>query len=159
MKEYIERLINDYDKFMSYALYITGNNYHLSEDLTQHAFIRAIIHPPEHDDGLISWMQTIIRNIYKKHIKKLKRRNEKYLEDMIFVSALPNSNDVELSDEVKKALEEIEHRNIFYDHEVEGLDYAALSEKYNIGINTVRSRLRRVRNSLRRTLGEYNLKN
>ena len=136
-----------------------------AEDLTQEAMIRAFqsFHRYRRDLPFANWLYRIIVNL---HIDALRRRPKVWIdsvEDLPGVSELPDlqsdPSDLVLSREIdvrlQRALNALptEFRTSVVLCDIEGLSYEEIAEVMQCSIGTVRSRIHRGRNQLRRLLG------
>jgi len=136
-----------------------------AEDLTQEAMIRAFtsFHRYRRDLPFANWLYRIIVNL---HIDELRRRPKAWIdsvEDMPGVAELPDFNsdpsDLILSQEIDTRLQQAlcalpkEFRTAVVLCDIEGLSYEEIATVMRCSIGTVRSRIHRGRNQLRRFLG------
>ncbi|MBI3912423.1 MAG: sigma-70 family RNA polymerase sigma factor [Armatimonadetes bacterium] len=146
------------------AYRLTGSHVE-AEDLTQEAMIRAYqsFHRYRRDLPFANWLYRIIVNL---HIDALRRRPKAWIDS---VDDLPGA--VELPDlesdpadqvisqqldvRLQQALGQLsrEFRTAVVLCDVEGLSYEEIAEVMQCSIGTVRSRIHRGRNHLRRLLG------
>jgi len=136
-----------------------------AEDLTQEAMVRAFqsFHRYRRDLPFANWLYRIIVNL---HIDELRRRPNAWIdsvEDMAGLHELPDLNsdpsDLVLSQEIDTTLQQAlnslpkEFRTAVVLCDIEGLSYEEIAEVMRCSIGTVRSRIHRGRNQLRRYLG------
>lgn len=136
-----------------------------AEDLTQEAMVRAYqsFHRYRRDLPFANWLYRIIVNL---HIDELRRRPKAWIdsvEDMPGLMELPDINsdpsDLILSQEIDTRLQQAlnalpkDFRTAVVLCDIEGLSYEEISEVMQCSIGTVRSRIHRGRNQLRRLLG------
>jgi RNA polymerase sigma-70 factor (ECF subfamily) len=136
-----------------------------AEDLTQEAMIRAFtsFHRYRRDLPFANWLYRIIVNL---HIDELRRRPKAWIdsvEDMPGLAELPDFNsdpsDLILSQEIDTRLQQAlcalpkEFRTAVVLCDIEGLSYEEIANVMRCSIGTVRSRIHRGRNQLRRFLG------
>lgn len=136
-----------------------------AEDLTQEAMIRAYnsFHRYRRDLPFANWLYRIIVNL---HIDELRRRPKAWIdsvEDMPALAELPDFNsdpaDLVLSQEIDSRLQKAlsllpkEFRMAVILCDIEGLSYEEIAVVMGCSIGTVRSRIHRGRNQLRRSLG------
>lgn len=146
------------------AYRITGSHAG-AEDLTQEAMVRAYqsFHRYRRDLPFANWLYRIIVNL---HIDALRRRPKAWVEsveDMTGVNELPDVNsdpsDLVLSQEIDTRLQHAlnalpkDFRTSVVLCDIEGLSYEEIAEVMGCSIGTVRSRIHRGRNQLRRLLG------
>lgn len=136
-----------------------------AEDLTQEAMIRAFtsFHRYRRDLPFANWLYRIIVNL---HIDELRRRPKAWIdsvEDLPALAELPDFNsdpsDLILSQEIDTHLQQAlcalprEFRTAVVLCDIEGLSYEEIANVMHCSIGTVRSRIHRGRNQLRRFLG------
>lgn len=136
-----------------------------AEDLTQEAMVRAFqsFHRYRRDLPFANWLYRIIVNL---HIDELRRRPKAWIDsvdDMPGVLELPDLNsdpsDLVLSREIDTCLQQAlaalpkDFRTAVVLCDIEGLSYEEIAQVMGCSIGTVRSRIHRGRNQLRRTLG------
>jgi len=135
-----------------------------AEDLTQEAMIRAYtsFHRYRRDLPFANWLYRIIVNL---HIDELRRRPKAWIdsiETLPGLAELPDYNsdpsDLVLSMEIDTRLQQAlcalpkEFRTAVVLCDVEGLSYEEIAGVMGCSIGTVRSRIHRGRNQLRRFL-------
>lgn len=136
-----------------------------AEDLTQEAMVRAYqsFHRYRRELPFANWLYRIIVNL---HIDELRRRPKAWIdsvEDMPGVMELPDVNsdpsDLVLSQEIDTRLQQAlnslpkDFRTAVVLCDIEGLSYEEIADVMRCSIGTVRSRIHRGRNQLRRFLG------
>jgi RNA polymerase sigma-70 factor, ECF subfamily len=136
-----------------------------AEDLTQEAMVRAYqsFHRYRRELPFANWLYRIIVNL---HIDELRRRPKAWIdsvEDMPGLMELPDLNsdpsDLVLSQEIDTRLQQAlnslpkDFRTAVVLCDIEGLSYEEIAEVMRCSIGTVRSRIHRGRNQLRRFLG------
>lgn len=136
-----------------------------AEDLTQEAMVRAFqsFHRYRRELPFANWLYRIIVNL---HIDELRRRPKAWIdsvEDMPGVYELPDvgsdPSDLVLSQEIDTRLQQAlnslpkDFRTAVVLCDIEGLSYEEIAEVMQCSIGTVRSRIHRGRNQLRRFLG------
>jgi RNA polymerase sigma-70 factor, ECF subfamily len=136
-----------------------------AEDLTQEAMIRAFnsFHRYRRDLPFANWLYRIIVNL---HIDELRRRPKAYIdsvEDMPGLAELADFDsdpaDLVLSQQIDTRLQQAlnalpkEFRTSVVLCDIEGLSYEEIAAAMQCSIGTVRSRIHRGRNQLRRFLG------
>jgi RNA polymerase sigma-70 factor (ECF subfamily) len=146
------------------AYRITGSHSG-AEDLTQEAMVRAYqsFHRYRRDLPFANWLYRIIVNL---HIDALRRRPKAWVEsveDLTGVNELPDvgsdPSDLVLSQEIDTRLQQAlnalpkDFRTSVVLCDIEGLSYEEIAEVMRCSIGTVRSRIHRGRNQLRRLLG------
>src|SRR5919112_2385448 len=136
-----------------------------AEDLTQEAMVRAFqsFHRYRRELPFANWLYRIIVNL---HIDELRRRPKAWIdsvEDMPGLMELPDlhsdPSDLILSQEIDTRLQQAlnslpkDFRTAVVLCDIEGLSYEEIAEVMRCSIGTVRSRIHRGRNQLRRFLG------
>ncbi len=166
-----ELVIRYKDRLHNFLFRYTQNHQDC-EDLVQETFLR--VHKSRHSYERIAkfstWMYTIAINLAKSLYKKKKK--------MQLVSIHKNENDPEafeilledtlmLQDEelhqnlslqkLEKALASLqtEFRNVVILRDIEQLSYEEISEKLNVPMGTVKSRINRGRAQISKKIGEY----
>lgn len=163
-KVFEELAARHYRQAYHIAYRMTGS--HASaEDLTQEAMVRAFqsFHRYRRDLPFANWLYRIIVNL---HIDELRRRPKAWIdsvEDMAGLHELPDLNsdpsDLVLSQEIDTTLQQAlnslpkEFRTAVVLCDIEGLSYEEIAAVMRCSIGTVRSRIHRGRNQLRRYLG------
>lgn len=146
LMEHAERL----EKF-SYKL---TNNKADAEDLCQSTLLRAIEKKNLFKEGtnLYSWLSKIMYNMFVSNYRRKTKFEtqydpEPYLENQKFDADQEKKIEVQ---EVGNAMEKISqsHQDILKMVCIEGMQYAEVSEKLQIPVGTVRSRLSRARENL-----------
>jgi RNA polymerase sigma-70 factor (ECF subfamily) len=146
------------------AYRITGSHSQ-AEDLTQEAMVRAYqsFHRYRRELPFANWLYRIIVNL---HIDDLRRRPKAWIEsveEMSGIAELPDTgsdpSDQVLSREIDNRLQQAlnalpkDFRTAVVLCDVEGLSYEEIAAVMRCSIGTVRSRIHRGRNQLRRYLG------
>ena len=136
-----------------------------AEDLTQEAMVRAFqsFHRYRRELPFANWLYRIIVNL---HIDELRRRPKVWIDsvdEMPGVMDLPDVNsdpsDLVLSQEIDTRLQQAlnslpkDFRTAVVLCDIEGLSYEEIADVMRCSIGTVRSRIHRGRNQLRRFLG------
>ncbi|HEY1653628.1 MAG TPA: sigma-70 family RNA polymerase sigma factor [Candidatus Tumulicola sp.] len=164
---FLERAVEQYGKAAYNFAYRLTRNEADARDLTQEAFIRVFRAWKSFKPGtsFLSWIYRIVTNL---HRDELRRRKGRYLveipednEPRAFGGDRPLAEDpigdyVEghFSEEVSKALDGLspEQRQIVVLADVEECSYQEIAEAVGCSIGTVRSRLHRARNQLRKLI-------
>ncbi len=136
-----------------------------AEDLAQEAMIRAFtsFHRYRRDLPFANWLYRILVNL---HIDELRRKPKAYIDsidNMPGLAELPDFDsdpaDLILSQEIDTSLQRAlaslakEFRTAVVLCDIEGLSYEEIAQVMGCSIGTVRSRIHRGRNQLRRFLG------
>lgn len=166
-----EQLVRSYEK----KVYATAYRYMGSEqdalDVSQDVFIRVFrfIKSFNEESSFSTWIYRITVNVCKDYIKKRQQRSELPLEvvmgedeDDIFVNEISDSTydpaevfeRAELSREIRKGIEELpdNYREIIIMRDLSDLSYEEIADALSIEIGTVKSRLARAREKLRKKL-------
>lgn len=166
-RAFLERAMVEYGRAAyNFAYRLTGNEPD-ARDLTQDAFIRVFRAWRSFQPGtsFLSWVYRIITNLYRDELRRRKG---------IFQQELPEDNapqeyggakplavdpigtyiEEQLSEPLSVALAELspEQRQVVILADIEELSYQEIAEVVGCSIGTVRSRLHRARNQLRRLL-------
>ena len=139
-----------------------------ARDVVQDAFIQAIENISRFDgkSRFFTWLYRIAFNramsLYRKHKAEVSldlARENAGDETMATSQDQPEDRVLhsELVDEVQQALEQLsaEHRAVMLLREIEGCEYEQIAEILEISPGTVRSRLHRAREQMRRLLRGY----
>jgi len=164
-RQLFEELMQRHYRQAYHIAYRMTSSHADAEDLTQEAMIRAFnsFHRYRRDLPFANWLYRIIVNL---HIDGLRRRPKAWIdsvEDMPGVMELPDLNsdpaDLVLSQEIDSRLQQAlsnlpkEFRTAVVLCDIEGLSYEEIAAVMGCSIGTVRSRIHRGRNHLRRFLG------
>jgi RNA polymerase sigma-70 factor (ECF subfamily) len=143
-------------RLMAFARVLTRHR-EAAEDLVQDTVVRALRaqHSFEPGSNMLAWLCTILRN---QHISGLRRKRH----DAMPIDDLPdsaasigaNQDDVVEMSEIRRALMKLspEHREVLVMVAAAGLSYAEAAEICGCAVGTVKSRVNRARNELRRVL-------
>ncbi|RMF28047.1 MAG: sigma-70 family RNA polymerase sigma factor [Bacteroidetes bacterium] len=156
----------------NFAYHLTKNEED-ANDLVQETYLRALRFLDKYDAGsnAKAWMFRIMKNIF---INKYRRRSKAPTQVELFDSTsfhdedqdAPQSNFVDLreevfqdlmGDEVSRALNAlpVDYRIVLILYELEDFTYEEIASILDIPIGTVRSRLHRARNLLKKQLEAY----
>jgi RNA polymerase sigma-70 factor (ECF subfamily) len=166
-RAFIESALDRYGKATySYALRLTRNEAD-AWDLTQEAFLRAMRAWTSFRPGtsFLSWIYRIVTNLYR---DELRRRKGRYMEELPadnapqeFGGEKPLATDPigrymeeQLSSPVERALAQLspDQRAVVILADIEEYSYQEIAEIVGCSIGTVRSRLHRARNQLRKLI-------
>jgi RNA polymerase sigma-70 factor (ECF subfamily) len=150
-------LIDQMERLQKFACKLTRNQAD-ADDLLQSTILRAIEKKHLFEDGtnLYSWTSKVMFNLFASEYRRKTKFETQYDPDIFLnkesVKAKQDIN-VELQD-VQAAIDELsdDHREILVMVCVQGMQYAEVSEKLQIPVGTVRSRLSRARESLQMEL-------
>jgi RNA polymerase sigma-70 factor (ECF subfamily) len=148
-----------------YALVLTRNHSE-AEDLVQETYIRAIraMKRLRTDSNVKGWMFTILRNIWRNHLRKRRTAPEMVSidgDESNAVTVMETSKDPLASyissierDQVRKAIQQLplDFREIILLREFEELSYLEIAKILDCQVGTVMSRLSRARSKLRMLL-------
>lgn len=137
------------------SVFIFCGNYHLAEDATQEAFLQAFksLHTLKDPDKFSSWVYIIATNIVKSNYKKDKRVTKISLEKVDNICSFTDEYcNIELREDIKQLLnnvseEEKKSLTLFY---IDGLSVKEISELTQTKITTIKVRLHRARERLKR---------
>ncbi|MFV1964920.1 MAG: RNA polymerase sigma factor [Pirellulaceae bacterium] len=161
-REAFGQLVSKYqDRLYSALTYLVGCPIE-AEDLTQDAFLRALnkLDPFRLESSFYTWLYRIARNLM---ISKKRRRTPLFCARVEDQPGLPHDEgETPLqrhqregrAQQTRDALTQLDedHRTVLLLRELEGFDYQAIADILNIPPGTVRSRLHRARNQMRRRL-------
>jgi RNA polymerase sigma-70 factor (ECF subfamily) len=155
-EEFRTAMLSVMPRLLAFARVLTRNR-EAAEDLAQDTVVRALRaqHSFEPGSNMLAWLCTILRN---QHISGLRRKRH----DAMPIDDLPDSaasiganqdDAVEMS-EIRRALLKLspEHREVLVMVAAAGLSYAEAAEICGCAVGTVKSRVNRARNELRRLL-------
>jgi RNA polymerase sigma-70 factor, ECF subfamily len=151
----IEALI---PRLRRYARALTRNEV-AADDLVQDCLVRALAkqHLWQEGTDLRAWLFTILHNQYVNHVRQSVRQGElAHLSEThrSLSHAAAQDHSLELRD-LDRALAQLpdEQRTIILMVGLEGMSYEAVAEVIGVPVGTVRSRLSRGREALRRLMG------
>lgn len=160
-EEFRSEMLKVLPRLQAFARVLTRNR-EASEDLLQDAVVRALRAHRSFEPGsnMLAWLCTILRN---QHISGLRRRRHEAMpiEDLpdSAASVGPSQYDSIQVGEIRRALLKLsaEHREVLLMVAAAGLSYGEAAEICGCAVGTVKSRVNRARNELRRILsnGEY----
>ena len=150
-------------RLQAFARVLTRNR-EAAEDLLQDTVVRALRAHRSFQPGsnMLAWLCTILRN---QHISGLRRRRHEAMpiEDLPDSAARvgPSQYDSIAVGEIRRALMKLspEHREVLVMVAAAGLSYGEAAEICGCAVGTVKSRVNRARNELRRLLatGEHGI--
>lgn len=153
----------------NFALRLTRNEADAA-DLTQEAFIRVYRAWRSFAPGtsFLSWVYRIVTNLYR---DELRRRKGRYQEEIpednapqdfggerpLAVEPIDEYVEQQMSENVSKALDALtpDQRAVLVLADIEEYSYQEIAEIVGCSIGTVRSRLHRARNQLRKLVTEH----
>lgn len=169
-----QRLFDKYHRRVYNLVYRMVGNEQDASDLTQEVFVRVYnsLHLLKNEEAFFTWVRTVAVNICRDHFRKIGRtvrtdsldekinlgdgEVEREIEDW---SANPErlfeKND--LKDAVQRAVISLseDHREVVVLHHIEGMDIKDIAKLLHVPTGTVKSRLARAREELKRKLGHY----
>lgn len=158
-----ERIVQSHqDRIYNLCHYLLGNPQD-AEDAAQEVFIKAFRKLKEFrpESSLYTWLYRIGVNTCLDHKRKLRPeplRNESQVAELPSPESSPERNyqSKEIGRAINSALEQLsEHsRAVIVLKEIEGLSYEEIAEVLNTSVGTIKSRLSRTRDELRRILRE-----
>jgi RNA polymerase sigma-70 factor, ECF subfamily len=173
---FVEEALPWLDAVYRFALRLTAGNEAEADDVTQEAFLRAYRHWHTYQRGSSAraWLFTIARNVFLRGRERQTRRAETLESDLpADVMVNPSmallqdaATDPEreffaslVDDEVIRAIEQLppDFREVVVLSDMEGLNYAEISDVIGAPLGTVKSRLYRGRRQLQRLLYDYAL--
>lgn len=146
-------LIDETQRLRKFAYRLTQNTCD-AEDLVQSAVLRAIEkkHMFQEGTNLYSWVSKIMFNMFvSKYRRKTKFETQYDPEPYLEKQALDADQDMKMEvQDVQNAMDDLsdDHKEILIMVCVQGMRYADVSEKLQIPVGTVRSRLSRAREAL-----------
>jgi len=141
----------------AFARSLTAGNASLSDDLVQDTILKAIEAQSQYQPGtnLKAWLFTILRNQHLSLLRRKRTRNEVCDEDIDRLGSVPafQESRIEVA-AFRKAFAELspDHRSVLVLVGVEGLPYEEVARIMGCEVGTVKSRVNRARNALRRML-------
>ena len=170
-----EALVRKYEKFVCTTVYAVVQNYDDSFDVAQEVFLKLYhsIGSFRGESSFSSWLYRIARNTALDFVRResarrtvsLNAENEdgdSLLADIPDTSDAANPEKVVLTNERKQllyaAIESLsdEHREILLLRDIEGYTYEQIAEMLLLEVGTVKSRLFRAREALRKILAKNN---
>ena len=150
-----EALLRQYEnKVYHLALKMCGSPEDAA-DVAQEAFLAAWRGLPNYrgEAGFSTWLYRLTSNAAIDHLRRSKRQRG---EDAVDGGPTPHAaaEGTELRDAVENGLAQLsdDHRRVLVLREMEGLSYEEISDKLGLDLGTVKSRISRARNALRKIL-------
>jgi RNA polymerase sigma-70 factor (ECF subfamily) len=165
-RAFLEAAIEQYGKATyNYAFRLTRNEAD-ARDLTQEAFIRVYRAWRSFQPGtsFVAWVYRIVTNLHRDELRRKGRYQEELPEDNapqdyggtrpLAVEPIEAYVEGQLGETVSKALEALpyDQRQVVILADIEEYSYQEIAEIVGCSIGTVRSRLHRARNQLRRQI-------
>jgi RNA polymerase sigma-70 factor (ECF subfamily) len=172
-RDALERFVDEYgDRAYGFAYGLCGNEADARE-LAQEAFVKVFEKAELYDESqpLETWFLTVLKNVFRDGLRRWERRSRVSLDAPIgddgltVADAVPDAREEALLDRlereesaerVRRALDALtpDARAIVALIDMEGLGYEEAAEALGLPLGTVRSRIVRARESLRRRLLE-----
>jgi RNA polymerase sigma-70 factor (ECF subfamily) len=147
-----------------YARFLT-KDFEQADDMVQDCLVRAIenIEKWEPDTNMRAWLIVILRNNFFNHCRRARKETEIKFESGLTASTInPAAQEDSIAlDELTLAFGELtpSHREVIHLISVDGMKYEDAADILGISVGTVKSRLSRARNELRKILdGEADAK-
>lgn len=159
-----EEVANDHSDFMYTVAYRLTGKHAEAEDVVQEALVRVQRGLPNYTPGnLRGWLSRITTNVFLDEARRRKRRPVQALPDdpeRVLAGAPAADEALDLAglpDHIQEAIRDLpyDYRAALVMCDVVGLSYAEISESLDIPVGTVRSRISRARQSLRKALAPY----
>lgn len=170
-------LVEKYSGFVYRTIYYDLRNNEDAEDLSQEVFIKAYgaLCGFRYDSEFSTWLFRICKNTVYDHVRKHGKTKTVSFSDMTYdedgekeaefpdLSGKYEPEKRAISDEtsrtVREAIAELseEHRDVIVLREIDGYSYAEIAEMLSLEEGTVKSRLSRARNALKKILIEKNV--
>ncbi|HUY41144.1 MAG TPA: sigma-70 family RNA polymerase sigma factor [Candidatus Dormibacteraeota bacterium] len=169
-RAFLERAMEQYGKATYNFAYRLTRNDSDAADLTQEAFIRVYRAWRSFVPGtsFLSWIYRIVTNLYRDELRRQKGRYQEEIPEDNAPQAFGGSRPLavepideyverQMSEPVAKALEALtpDQRAVLVLADIEEYSYQEIAEIVGCSIGTVRSRLHRARNQLRRLVTEH----
>jgi len=169
-----EELFNRYQKRVYNIVYQIVSDENEAADLTQEVFVRVwtSIRTLKAEEAFFTWIRTVAVNICRDYMRRkapvrmesLDQRLELDSESEVERQVADWSSNPEktmqsrdLERAVRKAVQSlpVEHREVVVLHHLEGMDVQEIAAALKCPVGTIKSRLARARESLRRKLAGY----
>ncbi|GAA0182265.1 sigma-70 family RNA polymerase sigma factor [Clostridium sediminicola] len=147
----INEIVSKYSDMVLRLAFIYVKNISDAEDITQDVFLKLYRGNKvfNNDEHLKAWLIVVTKNTSKDYIKSLWRRKTEELKDNL--SANDNYFDSQLIKEVLKL--PVKYRDVLYLYYYEGYSISEIAKNLNINEATIRTRLKRGREALKRKIG------
>jgi len=169
-----ERLFDRYQKRVYNLIYRMVGHEQDAADLTQEVFVRVYnsLHTLKTGEAFFGWVRAVAVNVCRDHFRKAGRTVQTAsLDAKIPVADGEVEHEVEdwsanpermlekkdLQEAVKKAIGSLSdgHRTVVALHHIEGMDVRDIAKLLKVPVGTVKSRLARAREELKRKLSHY----
>lgn len=169
-REALSQLVMGWQDRVYNLMFRLTRNEATAMDLTQEAMARAIERLSHYraEAAPFTWMFRLATNVGLSHLRQVKRRRTGAFpaaEGEAFENRLPAREGSpgerlqrqESGEQVQAALARLdeEDRSLLVLRDMEGMDYQALAELFEVPLGTLKSRLFRARLTMRRLLSEY----
>lgn len=155
--EYQNMILCYYSDMEYFAAHLTKNRDD-AKDLTQQTILKALQHKNKYKENkyIKSWLFVIMKNIFIDQKRKEKNTAFDYNVDDLIISEPENITTKLTLDEILVYLNKKYKSKIITPLilNAKGIKYEEISKEYNVNINTIKSRIKRVREDLRK---RYNL--
>jgi len=148
------------DRIYAFVFYMTGDRSD-ADDITQETFIKAYkgLSRFRGDSSVYTWLHRIAMNLCIDRVRKLKKRREVPLSEIIpshVEEPFREAERSELRRIIEVALSGIpeKQRVILIMYEIQGFSYEEIASILGCPIGTVRSRLHKARNGLRERISK-----
>jgi len=161
-----DELVRRYQGKVYTVAYRFMGNHADAGDLAQEAFIRVFqaLSSFRGDSSFATWIYRIASNVCRDELRKQQRQKKVSLDEMIsqnggsplLVSGDPSPQEqlerIELRDQVQRHLNELsgDHRLILVMRDIQGLSYEEIASALDCSVGTIKSRLSRARQALKR---------
>ncbi|WP_010271133.1 RNA polymerase sigma factor [Paenibacillus senegalensis] len=150
-------------------VYVIVKDHGACEDIIQDAFLRAVtkIHQIEQVEKLESWLKTLAKNVALSFLKKWKRQRDELGSEDVFINStaswggygLPTEQEVEgklMKEAITSYMNQLkpEYRNILEMRWLHNFSYKEMAEILNTSEGSVRQKLFRAREAIKRRLME-----
>jgi len=169
-----EQLFQQYQKGIYNAIYQIVRSESDAADLTQDVFVRAYRALPrlQSPEAFTSWLYRIAINLSRNHLRDTARARTESLEygdsdddggggqrEIADTSEDPaaKAQARDVQDRVRRAIATLwpDHRTVITLHHIEEMPVEEIARILNVSVGTVKSRLSRARDNLRRKLAGY----
>ncbi len=165
-----EELVNRYERKIYTIAYRLIGNPDDASDLTQEAFLKAFqgLKNFRGDSSFQTWMSRIVTNVCRDELRRRYCKPVEHLEETIILeegevtrqvaSQDPGPEELYEKKELQELIQEMintltpEFRMALILRDIQGYSYEEISEQLNCSIGTVKSRINRARNYLKKKL-------
>ena len=141
----------------AFARSLTGGDVHFADDLVQDTIVNALQAQSQFEEGsnLKAWLFTILRNRFRSVIARKHVKSEVGDEDLERLSTVPAHQESRLEVMAfKQAFKQLSpaHREVLVLAVIHGYSYDRIAEICHCEVGTVKSRVNRARNLLKKML-------